>query len=96
MVEAEGLPDELPLRRIASAMADSGFEEMSDVKRSEGGAPPEEMMGSPEGMKAPDNLSEGQAGQHQAGHRGAGVFWDPLEVIVEQAGRFALVAAEDQ
>jgi len=54
------------------------------------------MMGSPEGMKAPDNLSEGQAGQHQAGHRGAGVFWDPLEVIVEQAGRFALVAAEDQ
>lgn len=57
----------------ADAMADSGFEEMGDMKRSEGGAPPEEMMGSPDGMKAPDNLSEGgQPGDDAMAMKGEG------------------------
>ena len=56
----------------ADAMADSGFEEMGDMKRSEGDTPPEEMMGNPEGMRAPENLSEGQGSENPMAMQGPG------------------------
>jgi hypothetical protein len=56
----------------SDAMAESGFEEMGDMKRSEGGAPPENMMGSKEGMKVPDNLAEGKPGDDAMAMTGPG------------------------
>jgi hypothetical protein len=65
------------------AMADSGFEEMEDVKRSDGGVPPEQMSGA-DSMTPPENMGPGDGkpdenamaraggGQTAAGASGAG------------------------